>query len=65
MAAPLDTPTDTGRDTRHCGYHHRPVALCELLTTCPNDGLIPVPGADGDIDWSACLCHACTTAVAS
>lgn len=52
-------------DTRHCGYHHRPTALCELLATCPNGGLVAVPGPDGDVDLSACLCPVCVAAVAA
>lgn len=59
-ALPAKTP-DLGR----CVVHHQPLALCEYVpSACPNDGLVFIPGVDGELDPSACTCHVCTSAVA-
>lgn len=69
MAASTTQAPDRGwhraPGTRRCGYHHIPMAACELIAaTCPNDGLVFIPGVDGELDPSACLCPVCTAAVA-
>lgn len=69
MAAPVTTagparPAKT-LDLGRCVVHHQPLALCEYVpSACPNDGLVFIPGVDGELDPSACLCPVCTGAVA-
>jgi hypothetical protein len=68
MAAPVTTagtalPAKT-LDTRRCGYHHRPLASCELVSTvCPTGGVEVQPSPEGPTVY-ACLCPICVERVA-